>query len=229
MRGWLVLVCAAALAGCYDQPKPNCSFTCGEGGACPTDYQCGPEDLCHLVLPGGGLAECQFTLPDGAVDAPIDAPTPDGPVDAPAVDASLDAPIDAAVPDANLPDAPAIDAVIDAAPIDALAIDAAPIDAAGIDATVAVSLISCSGVTPDATITTTGSAYVPVSTTIVAGQVIKFDPAGAPHDMVSGLVGNADGTFATPTSQVACLQFHETGTYPFFCSVHGFAGDVTVN
>jgi hypothetical protein len=210
MRGSLVVLVAAtataaALGGCYDQPKPNCSFSCQTSQLCPDDYQCAPDGLCHLVLPGGTLAECPELLPDASdLDVPVD-----GPIDAVA-DASVDATIDAtadAQPDASIPDAspdaaPPPDAMvmIDASPPPDASPDASPPDAS----LNLVDVISCTGVTPDATIGTTGSAYVPVSTTINAGNVIQF---GA----------------------VACLRFNQPGTYPFFCSVHLFSGTVTVN
>jgi plastocyanin len=231
MRGWLVVVATAALAeaGCYDQPRPNCSFSCQTSQLCPEDYVCAPDGLCHLMLAGGGMAECPDLLVDGAIsDAPIDGGNDamvdatlefDAAVpDAPPVDATLD-------PDAAVPDAAPIDAAVaDAGPPDAAAPDASPPDAS----TSAVDLIACTGVTPDATIGTTGSAYVPTTTTITAGQIIKFIPTGT-HDMVSGVPPTPDGTFQTPLATTACLRFNQVGTYPFFCSVHEFTGSVTVN
>jgi hypothetical protein len=225
MRGWLLLACAAALAGCYDQPKPNCTFVCGEGGACPDDYQCGTDDLCHLVLPGGALAECGFTIPDGPTDARVDAA-----IDAPMIDAAPDAAPDASLPDADPPDAPPDaplppDAAPDAPPLP----DAPPAPDAAPDAPPPpVEIVLCP-VAVAATITTTSSAYVPPSTTINAGETIEFNPGGAPHDMVSGTVASPDGLFATPTGDTVCLQFNVAGTYPFFCSVHTFTGSITVN
>jgi hypothetical protein len=96
MRGWIVLVTVAALAGCYDQPTPACSFGCRDTGTCPDGYQCSAGDgVCHRVLPGGGLAECPELLPDAQLDAPVDAPAADA-----SPDATTDAPVDAAPPDA---------------------------------------------------------------------------------------------------------------------------------
>lgn len=232
MRGWLVVVATAALAGagCYDQPKPNCSFSCATSQLCPDGYQCAADGLCHLELAGGGLAECPGLLVDAFIsDAPIDGgPDATPPPDAAIADAAV---IDAAVADAAVPDARPIDAAVvpdaslpDARPPDAAVPDASPPDAS----TAAVDLISCTGVTPDASISAATGAYVPATTTITAGQIIKFTPGGT-HDMVSGTGGTPDGTFQTPLGAVACLRFNQAGTYPFYCSVHFFTGSVTVN
>jgi hypothetical protein len=110
--------------GCYDTPKPPCAFICGPGGACPVDYTCQSDNVCHLVQSGGQVAQCPpgFIF-DGAVsdgpsadgpiaDARADGPILDGPPgpDAPTPDATpppdAQPPADAAIPDAALPDAP---------------------------------------------------------------------------------------------------------------------------
>lgn len=136
-------------------------------------------------------------------------------------------PIDAAVADAAA-DAPAVDAAIDAPTIDA------PTDAAAtIDAASSVQIISCTGITPDATITTSGLAFSPANVTITASQVIKFTPVGS-HDMTSGTGGASpvpDGIFATTNGQEACLRFTAAGSFPYYCSFHPqqMTGTVTVN
>jgi plastocyanin len=92
-----------------------------------------------------------------------------------------------------------------------------------------VSVTSCAGLTPAATIATAGFAFSPADVTINAGEVVRFMPAG-PHNMTSGAPGAPDGTFATNTSQEACLTFSVAGSFPFFCSVHPtMLGSVTVN
>jgi hypothetical protein len=94
-----LLLAALQTGACYETPKPNCAFLCGEGGACPEGYQCSAEDdRCHLVLPGGGLAVCEMPLPPDAARA--DAPV-DGAIDAPGLDAG---PPDVSVPDVSTPD-----------------------------------------------------------------------------------------------------------------------------
>jgi hypothetical protein len=100
---WLVLAAASLVlgAGCYKTPKPNCTFSCGAGGECPTDYGCGPDNVCHLMS-GGSLAPCDHPFDDAAV---ADAPAADAPVaDAPAADGHPDGMPDGmpdSMPDAN--------------------------------------------------------------------------------------------------------------------------------
>jgi hypothetical protein len=32
---------------CYSPPEPDCGFVCGSGGACPDDYTCASDNICH--------------------------------------------------------------------------------------------------------------------------------------------------------------------------------------
>jgi plastocyanin len=237
MRGMFVLVTVAALAGCYDQPKPNCTFTCDPAlpaeQQCPADYTCVATDrLCHLTQPGGGPAPCPEVLPDASGDA-TDAPV-DGPADAPADAPAADADIDASVPDANV-DASSPDANVDApgapdANIDAPGAPDANVDANLPDAMVAaVELISCSGETPVLTISAATGAYVPMNSTVTVGDVVQFTPGNPSHDMTSGTPPTPDGVFATPLGSTACLRFNQVATYAFYCTVHEFTGSITVD
>ena len=103
---WLVLAASLVLgAGCYKTPKPNCTFSCGASGECPTDYGCGPDNVCHLMQ-GGSLAACDHPFDDAAVaDAPpSDTAVADASFDASAIDAKPDGMFDAhpdAMADAN--------------------------------------------------------------------------------------------------------------------------------
>jgi len=110
--GCLGVALAAALgafyAGCYAPAEPACGFRCGPNNACPDDYACAGDGVCHR---NGSQPDLVCLTPDAA---PGDTPG-DGPNDG--IDAS-DAPVD--VP----PDAPP-DAAIDGGTIDA-AVDAAP-------------------------------------------------------------------------------------------------------
>jgi len=118
----LVALASVAVVACYKTPKPNCSFTCGTGDACPDEYTCGPDKICHLDLGGGALAVCENPTFDAAVT--IDAATIDGPLeDAPVADAAaIDARVfDARPVDARPPDA-TVDATVDANLCPALAI-----------------------------------------------------------------------------------------------------------
>ena len=84
--------------------------------------------------------------------------------------------------------------------------------------------VSCAGVTPAATIGTSGLAFSPTTATLTAGDILQFTPSGT-HNMTAD-----DGAFATTTGQIACLQFTAPGSFPFHCSVHpSMQGTVTVN
>ncbi|HUQ02432.1 MAG TPA: hypothetical protein VM261_08045 [Kofleriaceae bacterium] len=132
---------------------------------------------------------------------------------------------------------PSVDAATDAASIDAPpdldattidAIDATPVDAR-IDAMSTVNVVQCPG-NPDLTIgiNSGGTAFMPNTGTISVNGVVRFDPNGTSHNMVSGTLPNGDGQFGTPTGQVTCLRFTVAGTYPYFCSLHSFTGTLTV-
>lgn len=108
----ILLALSLLAVGCYETPKPNCAFLCGQSSPmgpadqCPEDYACGDDGRCHLVLDNGQLAMCETPLP-------FDAPRPDAPldggIDAPpgTIDASgmIDAatPAPDASPDASVP------------------------------------------------------------------------------------------------------------------------------
>jgi plastocyanin len=89
-----------------------------------------------------------------------------------------------------------------------------------------VMLVSCTGVTPAANVTTVGLSFSPVDVTINAGDILHFMPTGL-HNMTS----DTPGEFATPTSQEACLKFTAPGLFLYHCSVHptSMMGSVTVN
>src|SRR5262245_60843879 len=77
-----------------------------------------------------------------------------------------------------------------------------------------VMLVSCTGVTPAANITTSGLSFTPADVTINAGEIVHFMPVGL-HNMTSDIPGQ----FATPTQQEACLRFSAPGGFGFHCSV----------
>lgn len=88
-----------------------------------------------------------------------------------------------------------------------------------------VATVDCATVTPAATVTTTGSAYSPMATTITMGQVVKFVmPSGSGHNVTSA-TPNLNDDF----NMTACKRFTATGTFTITCSVHGFMGTITVN
>ena len=70
----LGLVATATFGGCFAPREPACAFSCGPGDACPTDYACGTDNVCHRV---DGLGMCLIAPqndggPSGA-DAAADA------------------------------------------------------------------------------------------------------------------------------------------------------------
>ncbi|HVZ74332.1 MAG TPA: hypothetical protein VHJ20_18255 [Polyangia bacterium] len=75
MRARVFASCvAAALAvaagigwsGCFSPREPACPFACGPAGACPTDYVCASDGLCHRA---DGLGFCDVTTSDAGSDA----------------------------------------------------------------------------------------------------------------------------------------------------------------
>jgi plastocyanin len=88
----------------------------------------------------------------------------------------------------------------------------------------AVVTVDCSTATPAATVTTSGGAYSPMTTTITKGQVVKFVMvSGSNHNVSSTTPNLADDFGATD-----CKMFTTSGTFSFKCSVHGFMGSIVV-
>jgi plastocyanin len=118
---------------------------------------------------------------------------------------------------------------IDAKPIDAHLADAHLVDAHLIDAPQATVVAVTCPTTPDATVTTSGFAYMAAQTTISVNQIIKFTmPPGTNHDVSPDATGSDPGLHVD-FNAIACLQFTHTGTFGFHCSIHGFTGSITVN
>ena len=86
-----------------------------------------------------------------------------------------------------------------------------------------VAAVSCAGITPAASITTTGNAYTPATAAISVGGVVQFTMPSI-HNVISTTPGLAVDFGAT-----TCLRFTAAGTYNFKCSVHLFTGSITVN
>jgi hypothetical protein len=63
---------AAVGAACFSPQKPACAFACGPGGACPDDYVCASDGLCHRQDESAGghcdLDPVNGSAPDGAAD-----------------------------------------------------------------------------------------------------------------------------------------------------------------
>jgi hypothetical protein len=68
---------------CFATPEPNCGFVCGSGGACPDDYACASDSICHrlgsppsTVCTGdGGLADAAIISPNVTATMPINGAT----------------------------------------------------------------------------------------------------------------------------------------------------------
>lgn len=112
---------------------------------------------------------------------------------------------------------------------DAKLIDAKPLVDAGPDAPpdaiTAVETVACP-TTPDAVVTIS-SVYVPMVTTITAGQIVKFTTPSF-HDVTPN-AGQDPGIHVGFSQAAECKKYTVAGTYSFHCSVHGFMGSVVVN
>jgi hypothetical protein len=68
---------------CFATPEPNCGFVCGSGGACPDDYACASDSICHrlgsppsTVCTGdGGLADAAIISPNVTATMPMNRAT----------------------------------------------------------------------------------------------------------------------------------------------------------
>jgi plastocyanin len=92
-----------------------------------------------------------------------------------------------------------------------------------------VQALSCSGITPAATVTVTGTTsfmFSPMTVSIHPNDVVRFMTSSF-HPVQSGTPSAPDGKFG-PTSGDNCFKFTAAGTFPFFCNVHLFTGTVTV-
>lgn len=69
--GRIPALCLGLVAACYSPPQPDCGFVCGPGGACPANYHCAADNVCHLDGTPANLA-CAV---DAGIDVlPIDVP-----------------------------------------------------------------------------------------------------------------------------------------------------------
>ena len=106
---------------------------------------------------------------------------------------------------------------------------AANIDAPGSSATVME--VSCTGITPAATVMTTDASFsfMPMATTISVGQVVQFTTSPS-HDVAPNpSAAKTDPGLKVGFNKTACLKFTAAGTFGFFCQPHGFVGTITVN
>jgi plastocyanin len=97
-----------------------------------------------------------------------------------------------------------------------------------IDAAPSTKVVSCTGATIAATIGVNagGTAFMPSTASVHVNDIVHFNST-ASHPVASGASGTPDNKFTISTGD-GCVQFLAAGTYPFFCSVHGFTGTITV-
>jgi plastocyanin len=87
--------------------------------------------------------------------------------------------------------------------------------------------VSCTGITPAATVTTSDGSFMfsPESTIITQGQVVQFSNSSI-HDVVPD--NGSDPGLRVDFGATKCLRFTQTGRFGFHCRPHGFMGSVTV-
>jgi hypothetical protein len=81
--GRILAISLGLLAACYSPAQPDCGFVCGPGGACPSDYACAADGVCHRIGAPANLTCAVDARPD--TPRPIDAPPADADVTPPQV------------------------------------------------------------------------------------------------------------------------------------------------
>jgi plastocyanin len=79
----------------------------------------------------------------------------------------------------------------------------------------------------EVTISSGGSAYSPMASTVPINAVVKFIMT-ATHDAKPNPQTTTDPGLSVDFGETKCLKFTASGTFGFYCSAHGFAGTVTV-
>jgi plastocyanin len=105
--------------------------------------------------------------------------------------------------------------------------DARPADAALADAAHRVFDIACPTTAVPTVATTTGQfAYMPATTTIATGGIVKFTTSSE-HDVEPNASGSDVG-LAVDFNTTKCLHFTAPGSYGFHCGPHQFTGTIVV-
>lgn len=237
-----VLIALAALAGCYDTPRPACAFLCGSDNACPSGYTCASDGWCKRDDVGGDYT-CGPALPDAApADAPIDATEIDAPIDA-EVDAAIDAEVDAS-PDADPDAGPAMLSILSDNPIDfgnvpvtqATVLTISVQNSGGLPTSALTIAVTGGGfsLVTDASDTCSGHIVAPSAT---CSFQIRFVPlAGGPNTGMVSASATSGGTasanlagFGTPILMAVPLMFPPTtvGSTADATMVVSNAGSVT--
>lgn len=71
------------------------------------------------------------------------------------------------------------------------------------------------------------SSYLPPSTTISVGGIVKFVMSPL-HNVAPNPIRNTDPGLHVDFGATACLEFDKAGTFSFICTSHSFAGTVVV-
>jgi len=90
-----------------------------------------------------------------------------------------------------------------------------------------VTTVTCSGTPKTVTVVDGTDAYMPMSTTISAGDMVEFKTS-VTHNVIPGLAPSDPGLMVGFSADV-CLKFSSAGTYNFICQNHGFKGTIVVN
>ncbi len=110
--------------------------------------------------------------------------------------------------------------------------DPAPTDSpAGADAAVSkIEVVTpCTGEAATVTADPSDGAttYMPASTTITVGQIVKFVMPNA-HNVAPNTAADDDG-LSVGFGQTKCLKFTAADTFKFKCTPHSFVGTIVVN
>ena len=89
-----------------------------------------------------------------------------------------------------------------------------------------VALASCPS-TVAATVTDTPTMFVPKTSMIAIGQVVKF-VITSEHYVIPNPLKTTDDALMVGRGQTKCFQFNVAGDYNFLCGVHSFPGDIVV-
>jgi plastocyanin len=104
-------------------------------------------------------------------------------------------------------------------------VDASP----GVDASAATVMTVTCPATPADTITTQSSSFDKPNVTITRGAIVKF-VSTATHPIGPFPGGQTtDPGLVVAEGQTKCLMFTATGTFKFICTIHSYAGTITVN
>lgn len=110
------------------------------------------------------------------------------------------------------------DAALDDTAVDAM------MDAGNAGPTVVA--VTCAGTLPTVTTSNGTTAYMPSTTTISQGDVVKF-VMSSKHDVTPDATGSDPG-LVVAKGQTKCLKFTATGTFGFHCSAHATMGSIVV-